>query len=362
MSRSRSQPAQMKILIAEDDVVERRVLRATVKKLGHEVVAAPDGLEAWERFDESPSRIVVSKRMMPRLDGLDLCRRIRQRKNLEYTWFILLTMFSNEEEYRQAMDAGVDDVLAKPLDGNELMFRLRAAERVIPLREMSLRLSRAKDDERRRIARDLHDSTGQKLAALSMTVGMLQDATRATDDKTEKMFASSLELIEQCAQEIRTLSYLLHPPLLDELGLGAALGDYVEGFSKRSGVRVTLDMPPALERLPEEIELALFRVVQECLANIHRHAAGSAAHIRFACDAGQVTLEVSDQSHGMSAKTLRGIEDGRGTTGVGIAGMQERLQILGGRLEIESGAQGTTVRAILPIADCEKGMARDSEP
>jgi signal transduction histidine kinase len=216
------------------------------------------------------------------------------------------------------------------------------------LRELWLQLSQVQDEERRRIARELHDSTGQKLAALSMTVGLLQDATTAPGGKPEKMFADCLAMIEQCAQEIRTLSYLLHPPLLDELGLAAAISDYVEGFSKRSGVQVALDVPPGLERLPAEVELVLFRVVQESLRNIHHHAGTATVRIRLTCDAEQVTLEVSDEGRGMSAETIRAIETGSGAAGVGIAGMRERLRLLGGRLEIKSGKCGTTVRAIIP--------------
>ncbi len=144
------------------------------------------------------------------------------------------------------------------------------------LRGLSLRLSNAEDAERRRIARDLHDSTGQKLAALSMSVGLLQDATNAPGGKADNMFADCLALIEQCAQEIRTLSHLLHPPLLDELGLAAAIRNCVEGFSKRSGTQVIFDAPPALERLAGEVEIALFRVVQEGLTNIYRHAGARA--------------------------------------------------------------------------------------
>jgi PAS domain S-box-containing protein len=216
------------------------------------------------------------------------------------------------------------------------------------LRKLSLHASRAEDAERRRIARELHDSTGQKLAALSMTVGLLQDTTAAPDGKTDKMFADCLALIEQCVQEIRTISYLLHPPLLDELGLAAAIGDYLEGFSKRSGLQVALDAPPGLDRLPDEVELALFRVVQESLGNIHHHAGASTARIRLACDAEQVTLEVSDQGRGMSAETLRAIQAGHGPAGVGIAGMRERLRLLGGQSEITSGQRGTTLRAIIP--------------
>ena len=181
-----------------------------------------------------------------------------------------------------------------------------------------------------------------------MTVGLLQDATSAPGGKTEKMFADCLAIIEECGQEIRTFSYLLHPPLLDELGLAAAISDYVEGFSKRSGVRVVFDAPPGLQRLPDEVEIALFRVLQESLGNIHRHAGASNPCIRLACDEEQVTLDVSDQGRGMSAETIRAIEAGHPSVGVGIAGMRERLRLLGGRLEIESGGQGTTVRATIP--------------
>lgn len=216
------------------------------------------------------------------------------------------------------------------------------------VRILSLQLSRTEEEQRRQIARELHDSTGQKLAALSMTVGLLQDATSARDGKTEKMFADCLAMIDQCAQEIRTHSYLLHPPLLDELGLSVAISNYVEGFSKRSGVRVVFDPPPDFERFPDQVEIALFRVVQESMGNIHRHAGAASARIRLASDAEHVTLEVSDQGRGISAEMLHALETGRGATGVGIAGMRERLRLLGGRLEIESGKHGTTVRAIVP--------------
>lgn len=220
------------------------------------------------------------------------------------------------------------------------------------LRKLSLQLNRAEEEERRRIARELHDSTGQKLAALAMSVEALQDATNASSGKPEQRVADCLAMIEECAREIRTLSYRLHPPLLDELGLAAAIRNYIEGFSKRSGLRVTLDAPPDPERLPEAVELALFRVAQESLGNVHRHAGASSARIRLMGDAEQVILEVSDQGRGMTSEKLDASQSGREGTGVGIAGMRERLRLLGGRLEIESGKHGTTVRAVVPIAEC----------
>ena len=229
--------------------------------------------------------------------------------------------------------------------GEDITERKRAEA---TLRALSLQLSRAEDAERRRIARELHDSTGQKLAALSMTVGMLQDAAGSSAGKTDRMCADCLATIEECAEEIRTLAYLLHPPLLDELGLAAAVRDYVLGFSKRSGIQVAVDTPPDLERQPDAVEIALFRVVQESLGNIHRHAGASTARLRLACDAEQVTLEVSDSGRGISAETLRALEAGGGASGVGIAGMRERLRLLGGLLEVNSGERGATVRATVP--------------
>ena len=216
------------------------------------------------------------------------------------------------------------------------------------LRELGTQLNRAEEYERRRIARELHDSTGQKLAALSITVGLLQDALLPPSDVTGKILADSLTLIEECAQEIRTLSYLLHPPLLDELGLAAAIANYVAGFTRRSSVRVRFEPPPDFARLPEAVEMALFRVVQESLGNILRHARTLAARIRLVADAEQVTLEIRDSGVGMSAKTLRAINAQLSSPGVGIVGMRERLRLVGGLLEIKSNIRGTTVRAIVP--------------
>ncbi len=216
------------------------------------------------------------------------------------------------------------------------------------LRELSLRLSRAEEAERRRIARELHDSTGQKLAALGMNIGLLQDAKPAPDRRTRRMFADCLTLIQQCALEIRTHSYLLHPPMLDELGLAAAIREYAAGFTRRSGVQIAFEAPPDFQRLPEFVEITLFRVAQESLGNLHRHAGTATARICLTGDAEQVTLEISDQGRGMTADTLRDIQQERGLVGVGIASMRERLRVLDGRLQIESGKSGTTVRAMIP--------------
>ena len=346
------------LLILEDRATDFELMVHELRRDGIECVPRRVETESEYRRQlvEFAPGLILADYSLPSYDGQSALALARQ--SCPEVPFIFVSGTMGEEIAIETLKQGATDYVLKQRltrlgpsvrralrEAEERHQRRRAEEK---LRKLSLQLSHVQDEERRRIARELHDSTGQKLAALSMTVGLLQDAPSAPAGKTEKMFADCLAMIEQCAQEIRTFSYLLHPPLLDELGLAAAIGDYVEGFSKRSGVQVVLDVPPDLERLPDEVELALFRVVQESLGNIHRHAGTPTARIHLVYDAEQVMLEVSDQGRGMSAETLRAIEGGHWSAGVGIAGMRERLRLLGGRLEIESGGQGTLIRAIIP--------------
>jgi len=217
------------------------------------------------------------------------------------------------------------------------------------LRGFSRRLRRAQDEERRHLARGLHDSTAQKLAAVNMNLGRLKHLVAGTDPAVRNLVGDIAALVEDCSKEVRTLSYLLHPPLLDQLGLPAACRSYLEGFSKRSGVRVRLDVPDDLGRLPASAELALFRVLQEALANIQRHSGSKTASIRLTRAANRVVLKVSDRGRGISAAVLRDVAQGFGGPGLGLLSMRERVDQLGGRLEIESGTKGTTLVATLPL-------------
>jgi len=217
------------------------------------------------------------------------------------------------------------------------------------LRELSARLLAAQDEERRRIARELHDTTAQHLAALSLNLAAITRLLANPPPKAEQMLADSLKLVGMAAQEVRTTAYLLHPPLLEAAGLVGAVRDYASGFAKRSGIVVGLEMQDDLGRLPPEAELALFRVVQEGLANIHRHSGSARATIRLACEAGFVTLQIKDTGHGIPMRTYAALSSKPGAVGVGIAGMRERLHQLKGRLEIESGPNGTTVSATMPV-------------
>jgi PAS domain S-box-containing protein len=226
--------------------------------------------------------------------------------------------------------------------------RRRAEE---ALRQLSGRLLRLQDEERRRMARELHDSTAQTLAALSLNLALLkQRGGEPEDPRAAKALAESMELADQASREIRTFSYLLHPPMLDEAGLPHALRWYADGFARRTGIAVDIDISPDLDRLPADAETALFRITQECLTNIHRHSGSTTARIQLGLGSGNVMLRISDEGKGLREDTIRDRETDPAALGVGIRGMRERVRQLGGRLEIKRGQPGTIVEVTLPLA------------
>jgi len=217
------------------------------------------------------------------------------------------------------------------------------------LRELSGRLLQVQDEERRHFARELHDSVGQLLAALNMNLLPLQIEASKISPDAANLVKESLDLVGELSKEVRTISHLLHPPLLDELGLSAALRGYVEGFAQRSEINVDLEIPADFGRLSLESETAIFRVVQECLSNIHRHSASPVARIRISHSESDVLVEVKDKGKGMSPEKRSEMEL-TNKAGVGIRGMRERLRQLGGALEIRPvrNGTGTIVIARLP--------------
>lgn len=221
---------------------------------------------------------------------------------------------------------------------------LRQSEQV---RDLSLRLMKMQDQERRHIARELHDSAGQTLAVLGMSlVGLIQKAETIAPELVKD--GEGIEkLVQQLNREIRTTSYLLHPPLLDENGLTSALSWYVQGLSERSGLAIALEISPDFGRLPADMELAIFRVVQEGLTNIHRHSGSESADIRISRDDSCVHIRIDDRDKGMSPGRLAEIQS-RGS-GVGIRGMRERVRQFQGEMKIESNGSGTHILVSLPI-------------
>jgi two-component system NarL family sensor kinase len=268
-----------------------------------------------------------------------IARDITQRKRIERE------LRESEERYRTLADA---------LD-TQVQFRTQELQRrnaeILQqrdqLRSLSRRLLQIQDEERRHIARELHDSAGQTLAALGMNLAQLAKNARTNPAQIAKDIEDAEGLVQHLNREIRTTSYLLHPPLLDESGLASALDWYGQGLKERSGLDIELRVPENFERLPADMELVVFRLVQESLTNVHRHSGSKTASIQVARDADRVIVEVQDKGSGMSAERLAEIQS-KGT-GVGIMGMRERLRPFNGELVVESNGFGTKVYATLPL-------------
>ena len=263
-----------------------------------------------------------------------------------------------EENYRKLAETLEAEVRARTLELEKRNTEvLRQSEL---LRRFSQRLLQTQDDERRHIARELHDSAGQTLTVLSMNVAQLiQKAGRKAPE-----FAADAEKIQQSVQqlhrEIRTTSYLLHPPLLDESGLSSALSWYVQGLVERSGMDIQLDIPEDFGRLPRDMEMAIFRLLQECLTNIHRHSGSKTALIRVVRAANGIALDVQDRGKGIPPQKLAEIQSGG--AGVGIRGMRERLRQFEGKLEIESGESGTHILVRIPVPKSLLSEGDQGEP
>ena len=218
------------------------------------------------------------------------------------------------------------------------------------LRQSERELLRIQDKERRKIARDLHDSTGQNLVALATMLGQLRGSIPSKERKARRLLSECKALVDRCIGEVRTLSYVLHPPALDETGLIGAIREYVRGFTRRTGIHVELELSPRVGRTAREVELALFRVVQESLTNIQRHSGSQHAKIRVDRDS-NLTLEISDYRSGGSGTLPRDTCRSGFQLGVGIRSMQERVNLIGGRLEIDTTNHGTAVRVTVPVGD-----------
>jgi PAS domain S-box-containing protein len=386
-ARRLQQEQRSRILVADDNADMRDYVQ---RLLGdqYEVVAAADGESALKSARGHRPDLILSDVMMPRLDGFGLLRAVRADQDLKSVPVILLSARAGEESRVEGLDAGADDYLVKPFSARELVARVGShlamakirresteefrtlSERLDAevrsrtseleergndllkqsqqLRDLSRRLLQVQDEERRHIARELHDSAGQTLTVLGMNLGaLLQDIREKAPDIAKRAEATE-QLVQQLHQEIRTASYLLHPPLLDETGLISALEWYTQGLSTRSGINIDLKIPRDFGRVPRDIELVVFRLVQECLTNIHRHSGAKNAIIRVARVHEAVSVEVSDDGGGMAAAKLAEVQ--RGGSGVGIGGMRERVRQFQGSLRIESTTSGTKILGNIPIS------------
>jgi len=368
-----------RILVADDNSDMRQYLSRLLSEQ-YKVEAVADGQAALHAAHTTLPDLIVSDVMMPILDGFGLLKALREDEQTRTIPVILLSARAGEESRVEGIEAGADDYLIKPFSARELLARVsgrleiarlqrdretqfrtskaeleqRVQERTQELfnasqelRELSAQILQAQDKERRRIARELHDGVGQLLAALGMEASNLAGESERLSARAALSLSNIESFVAQMIQEIRTMSHLLYPPLLDEVGLESALTEYVNGFAERSGVQVLLDLPVAVGRLDRDYELSLFRIVQECLTNIHRHSASKTASIRIVRDDEALLLEVRDEGKGMPPERLSEIQS-RGS-GVGIRGMRERTLQLSGTMSIESNGSGTRIRVLIPI-------------
>ncbi len=367
-----------RVLIADDNSDMRHYLARLLSEQ-YEVETVADGQAAIGAAHKQPPDLIVSDVMMPILDGFELLEALRADEQTRTIPVILLSARAGEESRVQGIQAGADDYLTKPFSARELLARVsgrleiarlqrdresqlrvsqaeleqRVQERTQELlnashelRELSARILQAQDEERRRIARELHDGAGQLLAALGMEASNLARESDRLSSRAASSLSNIESLVRQMTKDIRTMSHLLHPPLLDDVGLQSAITDYVKGFAERSGIQVSLDLQAAFERLDRDYELSLFRIVQECLTNIHRHSGSKTAGIRIFRDDGALVLEVRDEGRGMRAERMSEIQSSG--SGVGIRGMRERALQLSGTMSIESDASGTRIRVVIP--------------
>lgn len=247
-----------------------------------------------------------------------------------------------EETQRQNMSDQHQAEKALRLANEELESIVQ--KRTAALRRLSIQLMRSQDDERRRIARNLHDSLGQHLASIKMNLDSL------SSEADKDALSATLKSVEECLSETRTLSSLLHPPLLDEVGFSSAARWYTDEFAKRSGIKAELELPDeGIERLPELVRIALFRILQESLTNVHRHSASSSVEVRLKVNH-QAVLTVRDFGRGVPAELLQGSHGNGLHSGVGLSGMRERVNDLGGTFEIQSSGNGTLITVSVPLA------------
>lgn len=287
-----------------------------------------------DRLDEE-AHILASLRRGERIDHFET---VRKRKD-----GVLLDISVTISPIKDAQGRviGASKVARDITERKRLALLLQEAE-------LSGRLLQLQDEERRRIARELHDGAGQLLAALSMNIAAISnEGSRLGPNATQKV-DESRSLVDQALSEIRTISHLLHPPLLDEVGLISALSEYVNGFGERSNIKVSLDLPSDWERLPRDVELSIFRIVQECLTNVHRHSGSATAKVRLSHSPFEIQLQVSDQGRGINREVQDKFQAGK-SSGVGLRGMRERVRQLGGEMQIRSSGSGTSVVVLLPL-------------
>jgi len=340
---------KMNILLVDDHPAKLLTYEAMLSELGENLIKAHSGVEALEHLLRTDITLVLMDVCMPGMDGFETARMIHKHPRFKTTPVIFVSgIHVTDLDRLKGYQHGAVDYIPVPVIPELLRAKVKVFSelhrKTRQLELLNAQMAMLQEQERRQIARELHDSVGQLLAAISMNSALIEAEGCKLSPDTAKAVAENAALVEEVSKQIRTISYLLHPPLLDEVGLASALRCYVEGFAERSKIDATLEISPDLRRLPKEVELAVFRLVQECLTNIHRHAGSPTARIRVVQNETSIRVEIEDAGRGIPREKQAAL----GGTG-GLRGMRERLRGLGGTLQIQSSGGGTRVTAITPV-------------
>jgi len=344
---------KINILMVDDQPGRLLSYEAMLSGLGENLINAHSGMEALEHLLTTNIALVLMDVSMPGMDGFETAQMIHEHPRFQNTPIVFVSGIHVADLDRlKGYKHGAVDYVSVPVVPELLRAKVKVfAElhrKTQQLEMLNARMTTLRDEERRRLARELHDSVGQLLAAISINSSFVEAESHKLSPDAAKRVSENAAMVEETSKQIRTISYLLHPPLLDEVGLASALQWYVEGFSKRSKIEAKLDIPQNFAGLSKEMELSIFRVVQECLTNIHRHAGSPTAEIRILQDEACLRVEIEDAGKGVSFEK-ESVFGALGHTGVGLRGMRERLRQFGGTLEVQSTGHGTRVTAILPV-------------
>ena len=360
---------KVNILMVDDQPAKLLSYEVILNELGENLIKANSGREALEHLLKEDIAVVLMDVSMPEIDGFELADMIRQHPRFQKTAIIFISgVHLTDLDRLKGYERGAVDYISVPVNPELLRARVsvfadlhRKTQQLEllnrELRTLSSNLIATQDDERRRIARELHDSLGQELSAAKMMADKVIMLNRSPESTREAVDISNL--IDHAIQQVRSISYLLHPPLLDEIGLQSALQFYLEGFTKRSGIEIMLDVQPSnFPRLAPEMETAIFRIVQEAVTNVFRHSGARAAWVTLVKEGSQVFGKVRDNGKGITDGVMEGRPD---RIGVGIGGMRQRVKEFGGDLRIVNANPGTIVEVTVPVestaADPDGGMA-----
>jgi signal transduction histidine kinase len=357
---------KINILLVDDQPAKLLTYKSILNDLGENLITADSGMQALEKLLKHDIAVVLMDVSMPGMDGFETAQMIHRHPRFENTPIVFISgIHITEGDFLKGYQFGAVDYVPVPISAELLRGKVRVfAELHRKTRKLELlneRMTLVQEEERRRIARELHDSIGQLLVAIEMNHAALLSESQNLSPGAASSLAENVSLTEEVSKQVRTISYLLHPPLLDEAGLASALVCYVEGFSKRSKIDVKLQIAPDLGRFPSDTEISIFRLIQECLTNIHRHSGSLMAMIHIRRTQTSVSVEVEDAGKGISLQSLSSIG-----SGVGLPGMRERLRRLGGNLQIHSNELGTKLTAVIPVAQNDSSIhypvATDREP